>query len=350
MRQFKKLLFVCLAVFGSLTLAAQDIHFSQFYMSPLNLNPALTGVMNCNIRLSGNYRNQWASVLNSNAFNTYTVSYDQRIPVGRNDYFGVGGTFWGDRAGSVAFSTLEGKLSLSYSKKMGGGRYRSHYLVLGAEGGVAQRSIDFLQAQWPSQHDGSGGVNTGLPSGEDNLNFSNFLFGDLGAGLLWFSILDKDNNFYVGAAYSHLNQADVSFFDDNEIEPLFSKFTFHAGGEFMFSDRFGLVPGAFLFLQGPSRQLFLGSNMKFILGTGRTDQAFQAGLYFRIGNHFENANTFDAIIPSIKFDYEDFTIGFSYDWNVSQLNAASNGNGAFEFAMVYKLCGPEKRNVYCPSF
>ena len=44
-------------------LNSQDIHFSQFYMSPLNLNPAMTGVMNGNIRLTGNYWNQWASVL-----------------------------------------------------------------------------------------------------------------------------------------------------------------------------------------------------------------------------------------------------------------------------------------------
>ncbi len=349
MRQFKKLFFVCLAVLGSLTITAQDIHFSQFYMSPLNLNPALTGVMNCNIRLSGNYRNQWASVLKSNAFNTYTVSYDQRIPVGRNDYFGIGGTFWGDKAGAVAFSTLEGKLSLSYSKKMGGGRYRSHYLVLGAEGGVAQRSIDFLQAQWPSQNNGAGQFDPNAPSLENNLNVSNFLFADLGAGILWFSILDKDNSIYAGAAYSHLNQADVSFYEDG-FEPLYSKFVLHAGGEFMMSDRIGLVPGAFLFLQGPSRQLYLGSNLKFVLGSGRTDQAFQGGLFFRIGNHYEKANTFDAVVWSIKFDYEDFTIGFSYDMNVSKLREASNGNGAFEFSMLYKLCGPEKRNVYCPSF
>jgi len=349
MKQFKKILFICVAVLGSLTMTAQDIHFSQFYMSPLNLNPALTGVMNCNIRLSGNYRSQWASVLKSNAFNTYTISYDQRIPVGRNDYFGIGGTFWGDRAGAVDFATLEGKVSLSYSKKMGGGRYRSHYLVLGAEGGVAQRSIDFLQAQWPSQNNGAGQFDPTAPSLENNLNVDNFLFGDLGAGILWFSILDKRTNFFVGAAYSHLNQANISFFEDT-VEPLFSRFVFHAGGEFMFAERVGLLPGAFLFLQGPSRQLYLGTNLKFLLGTGRTSQAFQTGVFFRIGNHFENANTFDALVLSLKFDYEDFTIGFSYDANVSQLRAASNGNGAFEFAMQYKLCGPEKRNVYCPSF
>ena len=77
------------------TVEAQDIHFSQFYMSPLNLNPALTGIMNCNMRVSSNYRNQWSSVLKADAFKTYNVSYDQKIPVARADYFGLGVTLWG---------------------------------------------------------------------------------------------------------------------------------------------------------------------------------------------------------------------------------------------------------------
>ena len=41
---------------------AQDIHFSQFYASPLTLNPSLTGNFDGLMRFGGNYRNQWASV------------------------------------------------------------------------------------------------------------------------------------------------------------------------------------------------------------------------------------------------------------------------------------------------
>ena len=95
---------------------AQDIHFSQFYSSPLNLNPAMTGVMNCTDRFTLNYRNQWASVLKSNAFNTFSVSYDRKNTVGRYDYWGFGVNIWGDRAGDVDFSTISPLLALSYSK------------------------------------------------------------------------------------------------------------------------------------------------------------------------------------------------------------------------------------------
>ena len=116
-KQLKSLLFGITFLCWLVGLQAQDIHFSQFYMSPLNLNPAMTGVMNCNVRVSGIYRSQWSSILRSNAYSTYSVSYDQRIPVGRYDYFGVGGTFWGDKAGESQFATIQGKLSGSFRKK-----------------------------------------------------------------------------------------------------------------------------------------------------------------------------------------------------------------------------------------
>ena len=167
------------------SISGQDIHFSQFYMSPLTLNPALTGVMNCNTRIVGNYRNQWASVLGQNAYNTYAVSYDQKMPVGRYDYFGFGGNIWSDVAGSLDFQTLTLKLSGAYSRRVGGDRKKSHYVVVGAEAGVSQRSIDFHNAQWPSQND-NGTHDPGIPSGETDLA-DNFLFADLslGGGLDW---------------------------------------------------------------------------------------------------------------------------------------------------------------------
>ena len=162
----------------------QDIHFSQFYMSPLNLNPALTGVMNCNDRFVANYRNQWASILKSNAFTTYSASYDRKIPVGQYDYFGVGGTLWGDVAGEADFQTLQARLSGSYSRRMGGNRDLAHYLVFGADAGITQRSIDFLKLRFGTQHNGAGGFDPSLPSGE-SLARDNFIFADVSAGLCY---------------------------------------------------------------------------------------------------------------------------------------------------------------------
>lgn len=353
MKILRNLLIICVVVLTSASAGAQDIHFSQFYLSPLNLNPAMTGVMNCNIRLVGNYRNQWGSVLKSNAFNTYSFSYDQRVPVGRYDYFGIGGTFWGDKAGEAEFATIQGRLSGSYSKRMGGYRDKSHYLVVGADAGITQRSVDFQRLRWGSQHDQNGGFDGTLPTLEPNTYDPNFIFADISAGLLWFTVFNEDNNFYLGGAYHHLNRANVSFNRNTAIlEQLYSKYTVHAGGEFMLADRFGLVPGIIAMSQGPSFELNTGTSLKFLLGGNkRSYQAFQIGAWMRLSNHFSpGSTTTDAVIISSRFDYDDFSIGFSYDINVSNLNTASNSIGGFEFALVYKICGPEKRNVYCPNF
>ena len=342
------LLLTCLFALG---IGAQDIHFSQFYMSPLNLNPAMTGVMNCNSRIAINYRSQWASVLGENAFQTYSVSYDQRIAVGRNDFFGIGGTFWGDRAGEANFATTTGKVSASYSKKIGGTRNFGNYLVAGAELGAAQRSLDFLALRWGSQHDGEGGFDPTIPPGESGLDRDQFLFADIAGGLLWFMVFDEYNSLYVGGAFHHLNRANQSFSNEGE-DLLYSRYTAHAGGEFKLTDRFGLVPGVILMSQGPSFQVNTGTNVKFLLDNGRNsdNQSFQVGLWTRISNRLDSSVLTDALILSTRFDYQNFALGFSYDLNTSDLKVATDGNGGFELSLQYKICGSQRRGVYCPQF
>ena len=42
----------------------QDLHFSQFYNSPLTTNPANTGfIPDADYRIGVNYRNQWSSII-----------------------------------------------------------------------------------------------------------------------------------------------------------------------------------------------------------------------------------------------------------------------------------------------
>lgn len=331
---------------ASYSATAQDIHFSQFYMSPLNLNPALTGVMDCNARLTVNYRNQWSSILKSNAFNTFSASYDAKIPVGRYDYFGVGGTLWADKAGSAGFHTYTGKISGSYSKQMASGRGSSHYLSIGAELGGAQRGVDGTKLRWGNQY--SNGTFNESITGE-TLDRENFFFMDMAVGLLWFSVLDDNTNFYIGGAYHHLNQPDVSFFDNGN-EPQFTKITAHAGGEIGVSRNFVVVPGALVFLQGPLFQLNAGTNIRFLLGDNQSYQSFDLGVWTRLSNRLDDGIHADALILSARFDYNNVGVGLSYDLNISELSAASRGNGAFELSAFYKVCGSERRNVYCPKF
>lgn len=342
------LVFIVLCISG-ISLSAQDIHFSQFYMSPLNLNPAMTGVMNCNKRAVVNYRNQWAAALGSNAYNTGSASYDQKIAVGQNDFFGVGGTLWTDVAGASRFGTTQGRLSFSYSKKMAGNNKSSHHLVVGADAGMTQRRIDPDGLRWPSQHSTTnpGTFDPSLPGGI--IPDETITFADLSAGILWFSNLDQENSFYVGAAMHHLNEANVSFLGQNA--SLYQKITFHGGGQFVMNKKMSLVPGFVLLFQGPHREYNAGSSVRWKMGGGRAnDQHFQLGLWYRAGVNESGGFHSDAVIASTRFDYKSYGFGFSYDWTLSKFRDASVGNGAFEFSLTYLLCGDQSRGVYCPTF
>jgi type IX secretion system PorP/SprF family membrane protein len=348
MKLRRHLFILCLLLTGT-AVFGQDIHFSQFYLSPLNLNPAMTGVMACNNRFTINYRNQWQSVLKDDAFKTYSFSYDSRVPAGRSDYFGWGFTFFGDQAGASSFGTKQARFSMAYSKKMGGYRKQAHYLVAGLEAGAAQRSINFLNLRYGTQFDGDD-FDPNLPSYE-NFGRDNFLFGDVGGGLLWYSVLDENTSFYVGAAFVHLNRANQSFYFDEFVE-LSSKFTFHGGGEFLIPHtRLSLVPGVVLLRQGPSFETNVGTNLKFLIAQRRDEyQAFQIGTWVRTARDVESGAIGDAFILSSRFDYNDFALGFSYDVNISDLNAASNGNGGFEVSFIYTVCKGFQRPVICPRF
>src|SRR5258708_32532688 len=101
------LTFILAAAFET-AVEAQDPAFSQFFASPLTLNPALTGKFNGVLRVAGNYRNQWPSI--NNAFVTGTISLDAPIMRNRlpdNDTWGVGIMAMTDRtAGGILNSNF----------------------------------------------------------------------------------------------------------------------------------------------------------------------------------------------------------------------------------------------------
>jgi type IX secretion system PorP/SprF family membrane protein len=86
---------------------AQDPQFSQFFASPLTLNPALTGKFNGTIRVAGNYRNQWPQI--NNAFVTSTLSVDGNIlpnKISAGEAWGVGIMAMNDRTANGILTSI----------------------------------------------------------------------------------------------------------------------------------------------------------------------------------------------------------------------------------------------------
>src|SRR5689334_10167513 len=116
MRRFTGFL---VALFLTLAASAQDPNFSQFFASPLTLNPAFTGKFDGTLRVAGNYRNQWPTI--NNAFTTYTASLDAGIlknHISEADQFGVGVMMFSDKAGNGVLQNNFVAVSTAFHKAL----------------------------------------------------------------------------------------------------------------------------------------------------------------------------------------------------------------------------------------
>ncbi len=145
MKLFTRIAFLLLI---SVQAYAQDIHFSMFYASPLNLNPALSGVNDGTYRAAGIYRNQWRSI--STPFVTYSGSFDIKLLQTKlkNDIFGVGGVFTGDRSGDGKLTMNSGMVSAAFHKGLD--KDHKHFLGLGVALGYTQKSLKWQQLAFPT--------------------------------------------------------------------------------------------------------------------------------------------------------------------------------------------------------
>jgi type IX secretion system PorP/SprF family membrane protein len=322
----------------------QDIHFSQYYNAPLALNPAMTGLIMEDLRISTNYRNQWSTV--TSPYETMAASADFSILKGYlyDDFIGLGLLVMNDRAGDLNFRNTQAQLSLSYSKALNGDG--TQYLTAGVQGGIVQQAFDASGLLFDSQYDGSI-LNSNINSGEV-IDRANFFYSDLSAGVAWYYVPSDDYSFYFGIAMAHLNRPNVSF-SSNVEDKLLRRTTVHAGMDFPFSESLSFVPQIILVNQGPHTETTVGSLLKFSghpdYGVDYKQTSIYMGAMFRLN---------DAIIPMIRFDFNQYSFTASYDVNSSNLSNASRGNGGFEISAVYRqfLFDSPGQNgpVGCPTF
>ena len=69
--------FIYVFVLTAVQSKAQDPNFSQFFSSPLNVNPSLTANINADWRAIANFRDQW--ITPASPYATGTVSYDRKM-------------------------------------------------------------------------------------------------------------------------------------------------------------------------------------------------------------------------------------------------------------------------------
>jgi type IX secretion system PorP/SprF family membrane protein len=326
---------------------AQDIHFSQFYAAPLNLNPALTGAFNGNIRGILNYRNQWNSVA---PFNTFAATVDWNFGSSflKNDLMGIGLNAYNDIAGTTEFTSTVVSLSYAYIKRLGN-QFNRSYLSAGFQGSYAQKSVNYLAMTFANQYDGVNYDPT-LGSGE-SMPFDNRDYLDLSAGLVYYLVPREDRfSMYLGGSVFHVNEPDQSI--GAAEDKLYMRMSGHFGFQKPVGKMTSLVGGYNGNFQGPYVEHLGGLNLKFYLdGMKYSSTAISFGIWQRIVGAVDETYHSDATIILARLDYEPFSLGFSYDVNISSLNEASHHAGGPEISLTYIAELPQKpRKIPCPKF
>jgi len=317
-------------------LKAQDPHFSQFFASPLTLNPAFTGKFDGQWRIAVNHRDQWPSI--PKAYVTTSASVDFPILKGKipeNDVFGVGISGVTDASANSALKLNYGSVSLSYHKALDENGYNT--IGAGFQGSYNSMVLDITKLTFEDMltQNGFTGTTSDILTNGRNQNYF-----DVNAGVLFSGSSNGQNNYYLGVSMYHINKPQVSFKDKNWY--LTNRMTIHGGGYFPISDAVGVNLSAIHQMQNKASETVFGGALSLNANSDNVNPTnVYIGSWMRIN---------DAVIPYVGLEIAGLRIGASYDINISNLKAATASRGGSEFSVIYIKRKQETKGIPCPRF
>ena len=319
--------------------AAQDLHFSQFFNSPISTNPANTGfIPDADYRIGAHARNQFSNIM-ALPYKTISVFGDAQLFRDKfeNGWMGAGFLLLSDEAGAGNLKSTKLYGSLAYHQMLG----NSSLLSAGFNLGWANKSIKTNNLKFPDQFNGNF-FDVTLPT---SVTFANtqINYFDLQAGINYAYFPKED--VYINAGYSihHVNKPKESFFPNptNSNTIPFRHIGF-AHAMLKLNKSIILQPSLFYTNQAAASQVVLGLSTRINLISGGETQ-FITGVYYR---------NKEAIIPLLGFEIKSIQFNFSYDATVSNLKSYNKSFGAGEISLIKKGFYPNTpyRQTLCPSF
>lgn len=318
----KKLLFILCILSISSSVGAQDPVFSQYYTSPLFINPAFSGIALAP-KISLNYRNQYPGW--PNAYSTFAAAYEQPI---ENLNSSLGLIVMGDAAGNGLLKTNRVSGIFGYQVRVNNGLA----IKFGVEAGIIQSSIDWDRLVFVDQLDPRYGQEDqfGNPLISEELIPESLtkVIPDISVGMIFYT-----SKFYGAIGVKHLNSPDESLLalNPNLNLGIPIAFSLQAGGQIILQEGNNRRPSTFLspnllfIKQGALGQINGGA----YAGFGK----FFAGLWYR--HTFSNP---DAIIGLFGFRYGVMKLGYSYDITISKLSTVEGGTGGtHEISLSFNL-------------
>lgn len=333
----KYIYIVCL-VFCFRVVEAQDPHFSQFFASPLTLNPANTGNFNGEIRVAGNYRDQWPDF--GNAYITSTVAIDGSLlkkSIPKADKFSAGFVLLSDQTGNGILKENHLLVSTSYKKSLDASGRQS--ITIGFQGGMGNYAFDSDKANFEDEISASGFT---IPTSELLLSRDiNKLFFDVHTGMLYRLNMNDDNGIYFGGSVYHLAKPNFGFNSNNYT--LQHRYNIQGGGFFQLGYLTTLHSSFQFQRQINFRELLVGAAIsRLIIDKVNTSSEIYIGTWFRNG---------DSFIPYVGIEWNNLRAGFSYDYKYSNKNSNPGSFQSAEFSLSWIMpSAVDAAGVKCPKF
>ena len=341
-RNMKKLLFSAgIAMIMSGLSYAQDAHFTQYFTSPLTLNPATTGLVPDDLRIAANYRTQWSSV-SLHPYTTGTASFDVALLKGKlpeGDALGFGVMVLYDKSGSGGLQNTTAGISLAYHK--GFGRDKLQHISIGVQGSLVQKHLDFTALTFEDQYT-QGATTTNLGSTGEVFNNADLSYPDFNVGAMYSGKISEHATAYMGLSYYHLTQPVETFLNDNH--KIHARTTGYLGGSFDLNDKTVLYASALFQSQGTATEVLVGTAVGFVMNPGH-DLEYQRNTILYLGGWYRNG---DAISPYLAVEWSKMRIGLTYDVNVSSFTPATKGMGGYEISLLF--FGRINRHERAPSY
>ncbi len=331
----KKIIIHLVVLVTFIQLPAQEMQFTQFYASPLFLNPAFTG-LTYEHRFTATYRNQWPGI--KRAFTTYMASYDYNISSLKS---GIGGFVVQDRAGTSNLVTTQIGGNFAYSAKIN----KTTEFRGGITLAVTQKKLDNTTLIFNDQ------LITGSPS-QESRGIEPTSYADIGTG-----VLINSKNYWFGVAAKHINQPNASLTGKaDQILPVY--ITAHGGYRYIIS---ALGTSKSKIEEFISASINYRREQKYDqldIGAYYFKSIINVGLWYR-GLPFKRykpgypTREGIAVLLGAEIPDKNLRIGYSYDITISRLGL-NNTYGAHEITLVYEVAKKRKRNrrvlVSCPKF
>lgn len=313
---------------------AQDPIFSQFYASPLSVNPALAGNGDADWRIVGIHRSQWIAS-GVEPLTTSSISFDGKLfkqKENEKNYIGGGLLFLQDKGLGGAYKSNSFTGILSSHVSLDG--EDTHGLSLGLGGTYSNTMIDFSQLSFASQL-GSSGFNRTLPTDEPYLSSVKPYFA-MSAGIDY-TFTTETAGFDIGiSGYRFFKTQRSALNDPNQLDP--ARYNIHANYQTYLSERMVFNANAMYVFESNINSYTIGMNIGSILTQEEQPTVLNTGIWYRKN---------EAVVPYLGLMFGNVTGGLTYDINTGTSSSLGNLK-TFELSLIFR--SPQRRSnpIPCP--